>query len=314
MSDENEDQWLYGSNPPPPEDVAMTDQPAEVATDTDAKPSDPENAPETKGTDGVKEDSVNPDEANLDITEDGDKTDDKKDPGSTDPMLEDIDDDSDDDVNVVIRDIPAPSAYSGFKIGKGSAQFSTPASTDKTKGQGNFAVNEFDGVGTINGVPAHEFNLDSLEDKPWRKPGADITDYFNYGFNEDTWRAYCERQKRMRLNESGAGIANLPVKPFQAGTSEKYASKVAQPPVRRYQGTIDVIGATAPSRRYEGDGPPVANFSLPPPMAPVPSYSAPPPGFGFPPAAPPPFYEPAYVPGQAWNNPPPPQQQELSLT
>ena len=38
------------------------------------------------------------------------------------------------------------------------------------------------------------------------------TDYFNYGFTEDTWRAYCERQKRMRLNESGVGIANLPVK------------------------------------------------------------------------------------------------------
>lgn len=51
-------------------------------------------------------------------------------------------------------------------------------------------------MGTINGVPAADFNLDSLEDKPWRKPGADITDYFNYGFNEDTWRAYCERQKR----------------------------------------------------------------------------------------------------------------------
>lgn len=45
-------------------------------------------------------------------------------------------------------------------------------------------------------MPASDFNLDSLEDKPWRKPGADITDYFNYGFNEDTWKAYCERQKR----------------------------------------------------------------------------------------------------------------------
>ena len=57
----------------------------------------------------------------------------------------------------------------------------------------------------INGVPAHEFSLDSLEDKPWRKPGADITDYFNYGFNETTWQAYCDRQRRLRM-ESGAGI------------------------------------------------------------------------------------------------------------
>lgn len=28
--------------------------------------------------------------------------------------------------------------------------------------------------------------------------GADLTDYFNYGFDEHTWRAYCQRQKQMR--------------------------------------------------------------------------------------------------------------------
>ena len=68
-----------------------------------------------------------------------------------------------------------------------------------------FTVDEFEGSMAINGVPAHEFSLDSLEDKPWRKPGADITDYFNYGFNEITWQAYCERQRRSRM-ESGAGV------------------------------------------------------------------------------------------------------------
>ena len=28
--------------------------------------------------------------------------------------------------------------------------------------------------------------------------GADVTDYFNYGFTEETWRLYCEKQKRLR--------------------------------------------------------------------------------------------------------------------
>ncbi|KAI9596553.1 Fip1 motif-domain-containing protein, partial [Syncephalis fuscata] len=36
------------------------------------------------------------------------------------------------------------------------------------------------------------------EDRPWRKPGADLTDYFNYGFDESTWRMYCARQKQIR--------------------------------------------------------------------------------------------------------------------
>lgn len=55
-------------------------------------------------------------------------------------------------------------------------------------------------TGTINGVPLFEYDIDSLQpdEKPWRKPGADITDYFNYGFTEDTWVKYCEKQKRMR--------------------------------------------------------------------------------------------------------------------
>ena len=26
-----------------------------------------------------------------------------------------------------------------------------------------------------------------------------MSDYFNYGFNEDTWKAYCEKQKRLRM-------------------------------------------------------------------------------------------------------------------
>jgi len=28
-------------------------------------------------------------------------------------------------------------------------------------------------------------------EKPWSVPGADITDYFNFGFNESTWKLYC---------------------------------------------------------------------------------------------------------------------------
>lgn len=47
-----------------------------------------------------------------------------------------------------------------------------------------------------------EVDIDSLEEKPWRKPGADITDYFNYGFNEETWKAYIGKQVQMRLESS----------------------------------------------------------------------------------------------------------------
>lgn len=29
-------------------------------------------------------------------------------------------------------------------------------------------------------------------DPPWRAPGADTTDFFNYGMNELTWKEYCK--------------------------------------------------------------------------------------------------------------------------
>lgn len=38
----------------------------------------------------------------------------------------------------------------------------------------------------------------SEDDKPWRRPGSDISDYFNYGFDEFTWASYCLKQQDLR--------------------------------------------------------------------------------------------------------------------
>lgn len=60
-----------------------------------------------------------------------------------------------------------------------------------------------------NGNPVHpstgkpilstDFDADfpTESSKPWRKPGSDITDYFNYGFDEFTWASYCLKQQQM---------------------------------------------------------------------------------------------------------------------
>ena len=44
----------------------------------------------------------------------------------------------------------------------------------------------------------YDFDLDTTKDKPWLRPGANLTDYFNYGFTEHTWKKYCELQKQNR--------------------------------------------------------------------------------------------------------------------
>jgi pre-mRNA 3'-end-processing factor FIP1 len=63
---------------------------------------------------------------------------------------------------------------------------------------------DLEAPGMINDQPTYDYDLQEVkdEDKPWRKPGADITDYFNYGFNEETWIAYCMKQKRLRAENT----------------------------------------------------------------------------------------------------------------
>uniref|UniRef100_H3AVF3 Pre-mRNA 3'-end-processing factor FIP1 n=1 Tax=Latimeria chalumnae TaxID=7897 RepID=H3AVF3_LATCH len=111
----------------------------------------------------------------------------------------DSDDDDDDDVHVTIGDIKtgAPQ-YTSYGTGPVNLNIKTVgrafgAAAAKIKGV------DLDAPGSINGVPVLEVDLDSFEDKPWRKPGADLSDYFNYGFNEETWKSYCEKQKRIRM-------------------------------------------------------------------------------------------------------------------
>ncbi|KJZ79440.1 Pre-mRNA polyadenylation factor FIP1 [Hirsutella minnesotensis 3608] len=56
------------------------------------------------------------------------------------------------------------------------------------------------------GKPITQVNIDEdLPDneKPWRKPGTDISDYFNYGFDEFTWALYAAKQESIR-GEFGA--------------------------------------------------------------------------------------------------------------
>ncbi|KAL7635230.1 UNVERIFIED_CONTAM: hypothetical protein RMT77_014217 [Armadillidium vulgare] len=84
-----------------------------------------------------------------------------------------------------------------------------PPPTHRAAPTSGLKDDDFNSTGKVNGVPAQDFSLAELEDKPWRKPGADLSDYFNYGFTEDTWIKYCERQKRMRNSESGVGLIGL---------------------------------------------------------------------------------------------------------
>ncbi|KAG9338944.1 hypothetical protein JZ751_024334 [Albula glossodonta] len=145
---------------------------------------------------------------------------------------DDDSDSDDDDVKVTIGNIKtgAPSYMTppmnlSLKPGRG---YLGPAVKMVPKGM------DMETLG-MNGLEVEpEVEMDIFEDKPWRKPGADLSDYFNYGFNEETWKAYCEKQRRLQL-----GLE--PNVPFSS------ENKIT------LGGTIDVIGGqTGAIRRVEG--------------------------------------------------------------
>ncbi|KAH6772351.1 FIP1[V]-like protein [Perilla frutescens var. frutescens] len=52
-------------------------------------------------------------------------------------------------------------------------------------------------------LPSHktifEVHIDGFEEKPWRVPGIDVSDFFNFGLNEESWKDYCKNLEQLRL-------------------------------------------------------------------------------------------------------------------
>ena len=168
---EDDDNWLYG------EGEKKEPVPAPAPTDTtDAK------------KDGNEEPTVNGQEKPAEAAE-GSK---EKEGGDENEDDDDDDDDdsSDDDVKINIK--VEANKYKGAAYQRGIA--AAAAAAKPVKGV------DVDAVGEINGVPIHDYDISLLkpDERPWHKPGADITDYFNYGFTEDTWIRYCDKQRSMR--------------------------------------------------------------------------------------------------------------------
>lgn len=46
-------------------------------------------------------------------------------------------------------------------------------------------------------VPIFDVEIESLAEKNWRRPGSDLSDWFNYGFDEISWEAYCVQRRDM---------------------------------------------------------------------------------------------------------------------
>ncbi|KAI0686647.1 hypothetical protein BC835DRAFT_1379222 [Cytidiella melzeri] len=80
---------------------------------------------------------------------------------------------------------------------------------------------DLDTPGVMDGRSILEFDLNALAEKNWRRPGADISDWFNYGFDELSWEAYCYR--RREVNEL-ANVLKANVLSFAGMPEEQVAA------------------------------------------------------------------------------------------
>ncbi|KAJ7955231.1 FIP1 [Quillaja saponaria] len=96
-------------------------------------------------------------------------------------------------------------------------------------------------------------NIDTLREKPWRNPGLDITDFFNFGFNEQTWKEYCGALEQFWRSSMHTGVpATEASQRIQAGEDGFGNRKLSQEGFNNQIGQVVSLTVTSPSEFVDG--------------------------------------------------------------
>ncbi|KAK1389466.1 Fip1 domain-containing protein [Heracleum sosnowskyi] len=101
-------------------------------------------------------------------------------------------------------------------------------------------------------LPSHktvfEVDIDSFEEKPWRLHGIDISDFFNFGLNEDSWKEYCKQLEQLRLE----AIMQSKIRVYESGRTEQEQLRLEA----TMQSKIQVYESGRTEQKYDPDLPP----------------------------------------------------------
>ncbi|KAK6783555.1 hypothetical protein RDI58_017009 [Solanum bulbocastanum] len=96
------------------------------------------------------------------------------------------------------------------------------------------------GIGLEFTLPSHktifEVDIDGFEEKPWRLPGIDVTDFFNFGLNEDGWKDYCKQLEQLRLESTMQGRIRV----YESGRTEQEYDPEMPPELAAAAGMQDI--------------------------------------------------------------------------
>jgi pre-mRNA 3'-end-processing factor FIP1 len=115
---------------------------------------------------------------------------------------------------------PPPTNQQLAKQENGGSDLPDPSSLPPVRAPSSHPPIEPNIPGTFSDRPIYEVDIQSLADKTWRRPGSNLSDWFNYGFDEISWEAYCVRRRELgtianELKTSVLNLAALPEDSFQ---------------------------------------------------------------------------------------------------
>ncbi|XP_073317478.1 FIP1[V]-like protein isoform X1 [Primulina huaijiensis] len=94
-------------------------------------------------------------------------------------------------------------------------------------------------------LPSHktifEVDIDSFEEKPWKLPGIDVSDFFNFGLNEESWKDYCKQLEQLRLETT----MQSKIRVYESGRSEQDYDPDLPPELAAAVGIQDIPSANA---------------------------------------------------------------------
>ncbi|KAG6414393.1 hypothetical protein SASPL_127115 [Salvia splendens] len=104
-------------------------------------------------------------------------------------------------------------------------------------------------------LPSHktifEVDIDSFEEKPWKLPGVDVSDFFNFGLNEDGWREYCKQLEQLRLEMT----MQSKIRVYESGRAEQDYDPDLPPELAAAVGIQDNTSSLKASHGKVDDGP-----------------------------------------------------------
>ncbi|KAM6553116.1 hypothetical protein CsatB_013878 [Cannabis sativa] len=120
---------------------------------------------------------------------------------------------------------------------------------------GNTAGRGFSGGGGLEfTLPSHktifEVDIDSFEEKPWKYPNVDISDFFNFGLNEDTWKDYCKQLEQLRLEST----MQSKIRVYESGRAEQEYDPDLPPELAAAAGIHEVPSSDNASSGKLGQG------------------------------------------------------------